>query len=168
MLPALAALLAAACAACAASPSFDGTRYRGQYAAFRLAPLPPTWKRLALPAADLAFRDDAHEGSILINSRCASADRDAPLLSLTEHLIIGTTDRHITREETLPFDSREARHTLLRARLDGVPMAYDIFVLKKNGCVYDLVYVSPPGAADAGTAEFEQFVHGFHTVPGAG
>jgi hypothetical protein len=162
-------LLTSACLmACAATSSFDGSLYRGQYASFRLSPTPATWKRVALPAADLAFRDLAHEGSILVNSRCTTADRDAPLLSLTEHLIIGTTDRRITREETVPFDAREARHTLLRARLDGVPMEYDIFVLKKDGCVFDLVYVAPPDAAGGGAADFEQFVRGFHTVPSAG
>jgi hypothetical protein len=160
------ALLAAACAT---TGSFDGSVYHGHYASFRVAPLPPTWHRLSLAAADLAFRDERHEASILVNSRCATADRDAPLLTLTEHLIIGTTDRKITREENLPFDAREARHTVLTARLDGVTMAYDIFVLKKDGCVFDMVYVAPPDASGAGgTADFEQFVSGFHTVPGAG
>jgi len=155
--------------ACATTGSFDGSVYHGRYASYRLAPFPTTWHPLRLAAADLAFRDEPHEGSILVNSRCATADRDAPLLALTEHLIIGTTDRKISREETLPLDSREARHTILQARLDGVPMAYDIFVLKKDGCVFDLVYVAPPDANGAsGAADFEQFVRGFHTLPGAG
>ncbi len=161
----LVALLASLAGACAATSSFDGAVYHGPYVSFRVATPPATWKRVSLPAADLAFRDAAHDGSVLVNSRCASSDRDAPLLSLTEHLIIGTTDRHVSREETIPFDAREARHTLLQARLDGVPMAYDIFVLKKDGCVFDFVYVAPPDAAPRGAAEFEQFVQGFHTVP---
>jgi len=119
-------------------------------------------------AADLAFRDEPHVASILINSRCTTRDRDAPLLSLTEHLIIGTTDRQVSREETIPFDAREARHTLLRARLDGVPMAYDIYVLKKDGCVFDFVYVAPPEVGDSGRDQFETFVGGFHTISGSG
>ena len=166
---AFAGVAAVTCAgACAATPTFDGSLYRGRDVAFRLSPLPSTWHRVSLAAADLTFRDDSHDASILINSRCSSSDRDAPLLSLTEHLIIGTTGRHIVREETLPFDAREARHTVLEARLDGVPMAYDIFVLKKDGCVFDFVYVTPPGAGPAGATEFDHFVQGFHTVPGPG
>jgi hypothetical protein len=164
---ALLALLAGGSEGCAASPSFDGTLYRGKDVAFRVTAPPAAWRRLSIPASDLAFRDDRHEASVLVNSRCAASDRDAPLLSLTEHLIIGTTDRHFTLEETIPFDGREARHSVLEARLDGVPMAYDIYVMKKDGCVYDLVYVSVPGAAK-GAAEFDAFVRGFHTVPGAG
>ncbi len=162
------ALLACGLAACAASASFDGTVYRGGGVAFRVGAVPGSWRRVSLPVADLAFRDDPHDASILVNSRCSASDRDTPLLALTEHLIIGTTDRHLTTEEVVSFDGREARHTVLTAKLDGVTMAYDVFVLKKDGCVYDLVYVTTPGGAGAGTAEFEAFVRGFHTVPSAG
>jgi hypothetical protein len=165
----LLALLLPGVLACAASAAFDGTLYRGSEVSFRLSPLPATWRKVSLPSADLAFRDEPRDASILINSRCSSSDRDAPLVSLTDHLIIGTTDRHVSREETIPFDAREARHTVLTARLDGVPMLYDMFVLKKDGCVFDLVYVAAPDAATtaAGVAEFDQFVQGFHTVQGA-
>jgi hypothetical protein len=81
---------------------------------------------------------------------------------------MGTTDRHFTREETVPFDGREARHTLLDARLDGVGMRFDIFVLKKDGCVFDLVHVAPataPGSGEA-AAEFEGFAGAFHAAVG--
>lgn len=167
---ALLALLPGGAGGCAAAPTFDGTLYRGRDVAFRVPTPPAAWRRIEITASDLAFRDDPHDASILVNSRCAASDRDAPLLALTEHLIIGTTDRHITREETVPFDGREARHTVLEARLDGVPMSYDIYVMKKDGCVYDLVYVALPGVATtaSGTADFDAFVRGFHTVPSAG
>lgn len=160
-------------AACAPAASFDGTLFRGHDVSFRVATVPPTWRRVSLPYADLAFRDDARDASILLNSRCSPSDRDAPLVALTDHLILGTTARRVTREETVPFDGREAQHTLLEARLDGVPMAYDIYVLKKDGCVFDLVYVTPPpaapdGVATSGAVEFERFVSGFHTVPSSG
>jgi hypothetical protein len=154
--------------ACASGASFDGSLYRGKDVSFRLSPIPASWRRVDLASADLAFRDGSHDASVLINSRCSTSDRDAPLLSLTEHLIIGTTQRHILREETLPFDGREVRHTVLEARLDGVPMAYDIFVLKKDGCVFDFVYLTPPDRGTGGAAEFDRFVQGFHTVPSSG
>jgi hypothetical protein len=150
--------------------SFDGSVYRGAGVSFRVAPTPSAWHRVDLAGADLAFRDEPHEASILVNSRCTTSDRDAPLTSLTEHLIIGTTDRRIVSEETIPFDGREARHTVLRARLDGVAMTYDLFVMKKDGCVFDLVYVAPeaPAAAASGVTEFDEFVKSFHTLPAAG
>ena len=73
---------------------------------------------------------------------------------------MGTTEREFDAQDVLPFDGREALHSLLRAKLDGVPMQYDIYVTKKDGCVYDLVYVAPPGRFAAGAAAFEPFATG--------
>jgi hypothetical protein len=75
---------------------------------------------------------------------------------------MGTTARDFVHEETIPFDAREALHTVLRAKLDGVEMQYDIYVLKKDGCVYDFVYVAPPARFADGAPLFEQFATGIH------
>ncbi len=158
------ALVAMACA----STSFEGGVFRGHGGAFRVVPLPAAWRRVELPAADLAFHDDGHDASVLVNSRCGRTDLDAPLSALTAHLLMGTTDRQPLREETVAFDEREARHTVVSARLDGVRMEFDIYVLKKNGCVFDLVYVAPPTASADGAAAFEAFARGFHTLPNPG
>ncbi len=162
----LAAALTAA--ACAGSRELEGGVYREGPIAFRVASIPDGWRRLDMHDAALAFRDDAHQASILINARCNPDDQGTPLASLTEHLIMGTTERDYRLEETIPFDAREARHTVLRAKLDGVLMAYDIFVMKKDGCVYDLVYVSPPDSFDSGAPAFDRFARNFHTLPGSG
>ena len=37
------------------------------------------------------------------------------------------------------MDGREAMHTVMSAKLDGVPKMFDAYVLKKDGCVYDFV-----------------------------
>ena len=58
-------------------------------------------------------------------------------------------------------------HTVMSAKLDGVPKSFDAFVLKKNGCVYDFVDISAPATFSANRAVFETFVGGFHTLNGA-
>jgi hypothetical protein len=131
-----------------------------------LGPVPPAWQRIEVVGADLAFRDAAREGSALFNAECDRHDDDAPLSVLTEHLIMGTTERQFEKQDVVPFDGREAMHSLLSAKLDGVPMRYDIFVLKKDGCVYDLVYVAPPARFTDGTGEFERFAGGLHASSG--
>jgi hypothetical protein len=144
---------------------FEGGVYRSGPVAFRVGEVPPGWAPVHVDNATLAYRDEAHRASVLIDGRCHAKDDDVPLLALTDHLVAGTTERAIALQETLPFDAREAMHTRMRAKLDGVPMDYDIFVVKKDACVYDLVYLGAPGAMDAGVAPFEQFVGTFHTVP---
>lgn len=148
--------------------SFDGTTYRKGPVAFAIAPVPAGWSRLDVSDATLAYRDAANGASILINGRCRSADQRTPLVALTNQLLIGTTEREYIEQNAEPFDGREALHTIVRAKWDGVPMKADVFVLSKDGCTYDFVYVGAPDRFDAGTPAFEGFVRGFRTVKGSG
>jgi hypothetical protein len=150
-------------ASCGPVHSFDGTTYEQGRLAFRVGPLSSDWRSIRVHGATLAFRDDAHGGSVLLNARCTPEDSDTPLAALTGHLLSGTTERVYLVEETTPFDAREARHTLVRGKVDGVLMTYDVYVLNKDGCTYDFVYLAPPQAFDAGAAAFERFARGFQT-----
>ncbi len=149
--------------ACGSAKAFDGTTYEKGKLAFRVGEIPSDWHPIAVHEATLAFRDDAHGGSALLNARCNIEDSDTPLAALTAHLLTGTTERAFVNEETIPFDAREARHTLVRAKLDGVLLTYDLYVLNKDGCTYDFAYIAPPETFDAGAPAFERFVRGFQT-----
>ncbi len=61
----------------------------------------------------------------------------------------------------MPLDRREALHTHLDAKLDGVPMTLDLYVMKRNGCIFDLSYAAPPDAFARGYGDFQRFVDGF-------
>ena len=156
--------------ACSGTPkkSFDGAVYRDGLVAFQVPPAPAGWRAVQVTEASLAYRDDAHGASILLNARCRRPDEGTPLLALTNHLLMGSTTREIVSQETVPFDGREALHTKLRAKWDGVSISFDIYVMKKDGCIYDFVYMGDPAAYDVGAADFEAFVGGFRTLPGSG
>lgn len=161
---AVAALIA--CGGARARGSFEGNVYRqGDNIAFQVPPAPGDWRRVDVSDASLAFRDDSHGASVLVNARCLSADERTPLVALTNHLLIGSTERKYLSQEVEPFDGREALHTKIEAKWDGVPMLLDIFVLSKDGCVYDFVYLAKPGAP---VDDFERFVRGFRTLKGSG
>ena len=155
----IATLTLGAAPACGHAESFEGGVLHKGVLAVHVGPVPGPWRRVSIDGADLAYRDEPRDASVLFDVRCARGS-DAPLAVLTEHLIMGTTARDFVSQETVPLDHREALHTLMRAKLDGVPMQYDIFVMKKDGCVYDLVYVAPPARFTAGAADFERFALG--------
>jgi len=162
-LPAMA--LALIVVGCGASMSFDGGVYRNGKLAFRVGPIPSSWRRLeGLGDAGMAFRDDAAQATVLVNGRCDVVGDDAPLAALTAHLLIGTTGRVVRSEDTVPFDGREALHTVLTAKLDGVAKTFDLFVLKKDGCVYDFAYITAPEGYESSAPAFQTFVSGFHTL----
>ncbi|WP_437335924.1 hypothetical protein WME98_28125 [Sorangium sp. So ce296] len=145
-------------------PSFDGTIYRGSEVAFRVPPAPASWRPLSVSDAAVAYRDEANGATIALNGRCRNED-DVPLVSLTNHLFLHFTEREVLKQEVVPFDGREAMHTVLSAKLDGVPKVFDVWVLKKNGCVYDMLLIADPARYAAGEPAFTRMVRGFSTLP---
>ncbi|WP_437761689.1 hypothetical protein WMF27_03410 [Sorangium sp. So ce281] len=154
--------VAIALAGCGGS-SFDGTVYRGTDVAFRVPPAPASWKRLEVSDAAVAYRDDANGATIALNGRCRN-EEDIPLVSLTNHLFLHFTEREALKQEVVPFDGREAMHTVMSAKLDGVPKVFDIWVLKKNGCVYDMLLIADPAGYAASEPAFTRMVRGFSTL----
>lgn len=139
--------------------------YRGEGFAFRIETPSAGWKRLEATAPTrLAYRNDRSNATVVVNARCGKDGDDVPLIALTNHLFLMFTDREIVTQQVVPFDDREAMHTVMNAKLDGVPMTYDVWVLKKDGCVYDLLYMAPESGFAEAHASFEQMVRGFTTV----
>ena len=63
------------------------------------------------------------------------------------------------------MDGREALESRVEAKLDGVPVDLVLVVMKKDGCIYDFTYVSPPGRVDERKRDFDQLVKNFKTEP---
>jgi hypothetical protein len=143
-------------------PSFDGRVFRSGDLAFRVGPVPPNWRAIEATGALLAFRDDAAAATVAVNGRCGLDGDDVPLEALTHHLFLQFTDREVVSQSRVDLDGRAALRTEMLAELDGVKKHYVVYVLKKDGCVYDFLYVSP--GADDGKSSFERFVRGFGTL----
>jgi hypothetical protein len=165
---ALALLACAAGLSSCGGPSYNGTVYTSGDVAFRTGEPPAAWQRLDVSQGELAFRDEASDATIAVNGRCGRDSDDVPLRSLTEHLFFQFTERVVEVQEVVPFDEREAMHTVMVAKLDGVPKKFDVWVLKKDGCVYDLLYFARPSSFDAGVGAFRQFARGFSAIPREG
>ena len=155
----LACTLSVACAASA----FDGHVYQSGELRFRVGQVPSGWRAIDADNALLAFRDDPANATVAINGRCHVDGDDVPLASLTQHLFLEFTDRDLGTQKSLSLDGREALRTEINASLDGVKKHYVVYVLKKNGCVYDFMYISAPGSSGA-AASFDGFVQGFATL----
>jgi len=157
---ALVASVALAGAGCSTT-HFDGRVFRKGDVAFRLERLPPTWRHIEVSDTALAFRDDENSATVAVNGRCGKDAEDVPLKSLTQHLFLQFTDRQERSQQELTLDGRAALRTDMTGKLDGVPKRFLVYVLKKDGCVYDFWRISEPDAPDA--AAFEAFVRGFST-----
>jgi len=122
------------------------------------------WKRVELETADLAWFNADLAAGLIINSACEGV-QDAPLIGLTNELLIGTTEREILEQELRPFSRREALETIVTGKIDGVPRKRALFVIKKDGCVYDIIFDAPPEHFDAGLSTYRKVRDGMDIGP---
>jgi len=155
------ALLSALLAGCGGQ-TFDGRVYRNDDLAFRIGPVPQTWRAIEVEGALVAYRDEPNSATVALSGRCGLDGDDVPLKALTHHLFLQFTEREIHSQELKELNGREALRTELSAKLDGVPMRYVVYVLKKDGCVYDFMLIGAHG--EHVVQDFERFVHGFSTL----
>lgn len=165
LLAKLAAALGLAAALQGCASQFDGSVYRGDGFAFQVSPAPAAWRPMKATGAALAYEDTPNGGQVLVNARCDKDAEDTPLRSLTQHLFIRFTERVTHSEDVVPFDGREALRTDITAKLDGVDRRFLVWVLKKDRCVYDLLYFSPPERFGGGAPTFEAWAQSFKALP---
>lgn len=124
----------------------------------RTGTLPAAWQRVRDDGGSVAFHHTSG-GTIVSAISCGDAD-DVPLDVLTTHLLLGIEGRRERARQEFVLDGRAALRTQLDAQLDGVPVALDLIVLKKDGCTVDLYLVAPRPAFDERRLDFERFVRG--------
>ena len=159
-------LLALSCFAilgCATSNTWDGDAHRlceGRDC-YNTGALGPAWTVLEHTGGEIGFYNADKSAVIQSNMTCRDDAEATPLVSLTQHLLIGYSEAHHRSAEVVPFAGREALHSIVEAKLDGVPLVLDLYVMKRNGCIFDLSLAAPPEHYAAGVVDFQRFVDGF-------
>jgi hypothetical protein len=121
----------------------------------------PGWNLVRHKGGEVAFFNPPSHAVAQANVTCRDDAEAASLEVLTRHLLIGYTELHQRSQERTWLNAREALHTVLDARLDGVPMVLDLYVVKRNGCIYDLSLAAPPDRYAEVVPDFSRFVAGF-------
>ena len=121
----------------------------------------PGWRLIRHKGGEIAFFQEHFDAVAQANATCRDDAEAASLEVLMRHLLIGYTDVQVHQNERVPLDGREALHDVVAARLDGVPVMLDLYVLKRNGCIFDLSLAAPPGRYPSVQRDFEGFVAGF-------
>ncbi|MFK8004563.1 MAG: hypothetical protein AB8H86_33655 [Polyangiales bacterium] len=130
--------------------SYAGGVYRDGAVHFAVEAPSGPWRSTEVEGAhDLAWTHSESAAVIHVGGSC-DPRLDLPLPALTNHLLIGFTEREVLSEERRPFQGREALDSHVVAKLDGVVRELRLLVLKKDDCVYDFALVSSRSAfADA-------------------
>jgi hypothetical protein len=151
-------------AACGHQGAFSGGFYTKRGVQYYVGSVPPGWRPQSFRGNDIAYVAEDSEHLIAINATCEEYE-DAPLKVLTQQLLMGFTERKLIKQELRTVQDREALYSHYLAKMDGVPRELMLVVLKKDGCVYDFMYISPPGRFDEKLPSFEEILNRFRTEP---
>lgn len=142
----------------------EGGVYEDDHVRYRVSAPADGWRQVELETANAAWLNDEYGASLLVNSHCEGV-QDAPLEALANHLLIGWTEREVLSERRLELSRREALEREVSAKLDGVPRRLMLLVLKKDGCVYDVVLSSSPESFPRARQAYDRVVGSLDIAP---
>lgn len=119
------------------------------------------WQAVKPGGADKAWYNDSIQASIYTDSNCGSHYRELRLPDLALESLAGLRDTTTLTEASRPIDGRAALLRVTSGTLDGVPVTVANTVTNKDACTYDLNYIAPATAFDAGMAAYQAVVDGF-------
>ncbi len=119
------------------------------------------WVEVKPGGADKAWYNDSIRASIYTDSNCGTHYRELRLPDLALESLAGLRDTHTLTEENRTVDGRAALLRVTSGTLDGVPVTVANTVTNKDACTYDLNYIAPASAFDAGVAAYQAVVDGF-------
>jgi len=157
----LAILLVAALSSCRHGSLEDGFYIKSE-TRYYVGQTPAGWRRVDFQDNDLAYASEDGQRLIATNATCKEYE-DAPLKVLLRHVLMGFTEAQTLDQQTKMLDGREALFSHSKAKLDGIPRELSLVVMRKDGCIYDFMQISPVGQLDR--AAFDQLLHQFKTEP---
>jgi hypothetical protein len=150
-------------AACG-GPTFSQGIYDNGVVRYRVGQLGPGWERVEVQEGDaLAFFHQELGANVSVNATCQEYE-DVPEAALFNHLLFGMRERVFRLEETLSLDGRGALHAIVDVELDGVPVTLEVYMLKKDGCVYDMTLIASRQAFERARPGLARLVSGFHVL----
>lgn len=119
------------------------------------------WRPLKEKGVQVAWFHDGLDAAILLDSQCEKHG-DSTLEAFTDHLRIDFREWEVKSQEKVTLAGRDGVHTVVQASIDGgATTMLELYVTKKNGCLFDLEYVAPPHSFERGRPAFAQVVAGF-------
>jgi hypothetical protein len=147
-----------AAAGCAGRRVVDGVYHSPK--GYRVVVPGPDWQVIESRRADLELRHRSTPAGILVNAACQPETMRRSFDVLQLQLLAGLRDRVVKEQDAVTLKARSGVRTLLEGRMDGEPERVEVesYVVKGDRCVYDLLYVAPPAAFEAGRADFRRVV----------
>jgi len=127
---------------------------------YKITAPPNDWDFVESGGADYAWYHSKIGGTIYVDSNCSSQFEDRPLQNSIQSLLAGVGSGPVQMTSLL-LDGREALFAKTLGNLDGVEVEIGMFVMSKNQCLYDFVYIAPQENFQRGLQDFNGTVYSF-------
>lgn len=108
---------------------------------------------------DFAFQSQGNASIVSLNSSCRKGRGEVrDLMPFLRELFLGMTDFDEEEPKSIQIAGVPALGKTLDGRMAGERTKIKAFVLSKNDCVYDLMYISRPSQFPVHEADFNRFV----------
>lgn len=124
-----------------------------------------TWALADGGSAEVELVDRATGAAMVAHASCEAGLSGRSLPVLLRYPLFGLRERTMLEEGEVSLNGRRAAHALVEGRMRGAEdrVKVELYVMKHEGCVYDLLYAAPPERFDEGRAAFQRFVETFRT-----
>ncbi len=129
---------------------------------YEIGKLPDYWAPIKDTTADASYWSKKTGATILINSLCEKYG-SASLYVLTQNILRGVDDLNAEVEEEIMLVDRKALHTIATGKIDGVLIKTNIYVMRKDYCIYDFTYQVQAEFYSKDVKDFENLVKSFKT-----
>ena len=121
------------------------------------------WRVVSKSRADLELRHRRAPAGILINATCNARLAGRPVEALRREVLAGFSDRAVLMHDAVPMNGRQAAHMVVEGQASGggERVRVELFVLKADRCVFDLLYAAPPAHFARWQADFQRLVGTF-------
>lgn len=161
-------IIVLACTSCLFGPTSkkvmsyrDGRVFLSDRSYYKVGGLPAPWEKMNVRTYAVAFHNDNYGATIATDAFCGPSFEDLPLNLLTTQLVAGVENVKEMKKENISLDGRGALRTIFKGSVDGVPLTFDIVVVKKNKCIIDFMCVSERDNQLAVESDFQNFYNGF-------
>jgi len=146
-------------------PTFSQGIYDDGIVRYRVGDPGPGWQRVEVMDNDraLAFHNDQLGATVSINATCEEYE-DVPDEALLNHLLFGMRERVFRVDETITLDGRGALHAVVDVELDGVPVTLEVYLVRKDGCVYDLTLIASRQEFEPARGALARLTARFHVL----
>lgn len=137
----------------------EGGKYRDSQGYFEFLLPPGEWAMVSWEEVNCALWDPQDGATMVVNVTPLQEDMD--LFILARHLLIAFERKKIISQDTIEVQGRETVKTVLEGVAEGIAVTAEVYVVKGEGMLYDLIFWAP---SEVFSRKREVFHHVLNTI----